>query len=229
MTKKILIPGSILFIYAIAVLLSGCSKDKWDIIDQGIPKFVASNYIELNTILQISKFRSGIGHDYSDSFEQCRSMKHYFQPKTEVDWSSIKIYSPVSGTIIEAYNEWAGTQVIIVSDDYPAFEFIIFHMKLSSQFKVGDKVKSGDQIGTHIGTQTMSDIAVKVRETSKKIRFISYFDVMTNNLFNEYVNRGIVARENVIISKTERDADPLSCNGETFNSAGALGNWVFLY
>ncbi|MBK6486858.1 MAG: hypothetical protein IPF98_08320 [Gemmatimonadetes bacterium] len=25
-------------------------------------------------------FRSAAGHDYSDVAEQCRSMKHYFQP-----------------------------------------------------------------------------------------------------------------------------------------------------
>ncbi|MGB8358977.1 MAG: hypothetical protein WCD55_10230 [Bacteroidales bacterium] len=156
-------------------------------------------------------------------------MKHYFQPKGEVDWSSIKLYSPVSGTIIETIDEWAGTQIIIRSDDYPAFEFIIFHLKLSPQYKDGDKIKSGDQVGTHIGTQTMSDIAVKVRETNKKIRYVSYFDVMTDNLFNKYIDRGISNRAMLIISESERDAHPLSCNGETFSNAGSLENWIFLY
>jgi hypothetical protein len=211
-----------------SLIIVGCSKDNWNISEQGIPRFVESNYIELDKVLQISKFRSGIGHDYSDSFEHCRSMKHYFQPKSETDWSSIKIYSPVSGSIIETIDEWAGTQVIIRSDDYPAFEFIIFHVKLLSQYQDGVKVRPGEQIGTHIGTQTMSDIAVKVRETNRDIRYISYFDVMTNNLFYEYIDRGVSNREMLIISESERDAHPLSCNGETFSNAGSLDNWIFL-
>ncbi|TRZ90870.1 MAG: hypothetical protein D4R84_15485, partial [Rhodocyclaceae bacterium] len=44
----------------------------------GVPKFVATNYIDISKIFQLSKFRSSAGHDYSDDLEKCRSMKHYF-------------------------------------------------------------------------------------------------------------------------------------------------------
>ena len=37
--------------------------------DDALPKFVSTNYIELEKITRISKFRSSAGHDYSDDFE----------------------------------------------------------------------------------------------------------------------------------------------------------------
>ena len=106
-----------------------------------LPEFVDVNYIELDKIHRISKFRSGEGHDYSDDFESCRSMKHYFQPDSSVDWSLIKIYSPVSGVIVRLYEEWAGTQLQIQSSKYPDFTFIIFHVNLSNPLNEGDVVE----------------------------------------------------------------------------------------
>ncbi|GAI87611.1 unnamed protein product [marine sediment metagenome] len=52
-------------------------------------------------------FRSGIGHDYSNDFESCRSMNHYFNPKFNgsVDWSTVQIFSPVSGTVSKIWEE----------------------------------------------------------------------------------------------------------------------------
>ena len=35
------------------------------------------------------------------------------------------------------------------------------------------------------------------------------------------------SREEVIIIKEERDADPLSCDGETFTTQGTLENWFY--
>ena len=64
--------------------------------DDEFPKFVKVNYIELDKIARISKFRSGAGHDYSDDFESCCSMKHYYAPYDSLVWNDIKIYSPVS-------------------------------------------------------------------------------------------------------------------------------------
>ena len=63
------------------------SKSPWidyDVDLNGIPQFVSTNVMDLVNISQISKFRSGAGHDYSDDFESCRSMKHYFIPKNGI-------------------------------------------------------------------------------------------------------------------------------------------------
>jgi hypothetical protein len=121
----------------IIMIVGGCSKDIdhpistndiWDIEKDGIPKFVEKNYNELNNIYRILRYRSSIGHDYSDATEQCRSMKHYFEPKSDIDWSTIKIYSPVTGIITRVEQEWSGTKIEIASDKYPAFRFSIFHI-----------------------------------------------------------------------------------------------------
>lgn len=234
MSKLIFKRNLIRFLMVFLIVLSGCKKDSptddggnYDIDAKGNPKFVATDYIEPAKIERISKFRSGEGHDYSDDFESCRSMKHYFKPKGNVDWSTIKIFSPVKGKVVRVDEEWAGTQLRIKSDQYPAFYFIIFHVQLANPLKVGDSVAEGQQLGTHIGSQTQSDIAVGV-STPNGWKLISYFDVMTDALFQVYQSRGIGSRSDLIISKEVRDADPLNCNGETFGTTGTLENWVNL-
>jgi len=237
MRKCIINQILILFLFFLIAIVIGCSKkienpedaeDIWDIDKSGIPRFVEMNYIELNKIYRVSKFRSSVGHDYSDAFEHCRSMKHYFEPRGDIDWSTVKIFSPITGTITRVEIEWAGTKIEIVSDDYPAFRFSIFHVNTLVQCNVGDKVVEGEQLGTHIGTQTMSDISVIVNDPTRQGRMVSYFEVITDTIFNEYSNRGISTREDMIISKTTRDAYPLSCSGDTFITADSLENWIIL-
>lgn len=191
------------------------------------PKFIAVNYIELDKIERISKFRSGIGHDYSDDSESCRSMKHYFQPKNTVDWSLVKIFSPVDGKVVRIFDEWAGTQVQIQSKTVQSCTIIIFHIALQKQLIVGDSISAGQLLGMHIGSQTMSDIAIGF-SLQNKWRLVSYFDVISDSLFQQYSTKGISSRTQCIISKEVRDADSLRCSGETFGSSGTLENWVVL-
>lgn len=224
-------------LFVVVVIVMGCSKksddaaqpsDVWDIAKNGIPKFVVTDYIELSKIYRISKFRSSVGHDYSDAFEDCRSMKHYFEPLYSVDWTTIKVFSPITGTITRVDYEWAGTKLEIASSDYPAFRFSIFHIAPSVQYNLGDKVVAGQQLGTHIGSQTMSDISVIVNDPTHQGIMVSYFDVMTDALFNEYSTRGVSKRDDLIISKETRDLNPLLCSGDTFTSSDVLENWVVL-
>jgi hypothetical protein len=200
----------------------------YDLEAKGIPKFATADYIELSRIFKVSTFRSGIGHDYADAFEQCRSMKHYYQPPFgNNQWGTIKIYSPINGSIAKLDPEWAGTQVHITSDEYPDFTIVLFHVKVDPGFKVGDKVTAAQLLGTHIGTQTSSDIAVRVN-TTKGFKLISWFNIMKDDLFQKYKDRGVTSRTQLILSKEARDADPLNCTGEAFGKAGSLTNWVEL-
>jgi hypothetical protein len=51
------------------------SKNKWSTYDidvNGFPQFIDEDCIELVKIQKVSKFRSGIGHDFSDDFESCK-------------------------------------------------------------------------------------------------------------------------------------------------------------
>lgn len=206
---------------------NGEENNTYDVDANGIPRFVYINYIELAKIYRISKFRSGIGHDYSDDFESCRSMKHYFRPKASLDWSKVKIFSPLDGTISRLTEDGTGSQVRIKSEEYPAFFFIIFHVNLSSPLNVGDVVTEGQMLGTHIGSQTMSDIAVGVN-TPDGWKLVSFFEVITDPVFQDYKARGLSSRNAAIISKAARDADPLTCQGENFVNSGNLVNWVTL-
>lgn len=237
MARQIFIKCSY-FLLFLFLFVTGCSGDSgsnalpagditYNVDANGIPRFAGVNYIELDKIYSISRFRSGAGHDYSDSFETCRSMKHYFNPKSSIDWATIKVYSPVKGKVSKIEQEWAGTQIQIKSDEYPAFTFIIFHVNMAIQLKAGDPVAAGQQLGTHIGSQTQSDIAVSVI-TPGGMKLVSYFDVMTDQVFSGYRARGLNARTDAIITKEARDADPLSCNGDSFASSGNIENWVTL-
>ncbi len=226
------------FLVAIVLLGTGCDKNTQASspvstpIDSAtamptIPHFVGTEYIELDKIGRISKFRSSVGHDYHDDFEQCRSMKHYFEPKSSVDWSGIKLVAPVSGTVSRMFEEWAGTQVQIQSKKYPTIFFIIFHIHLAAPLQIGDTLTAGQLLGTHIGSQTMSDMAVGVT-TDKGWELISYFDVLNDSLFQQYQSRGVTKRSDMIITKDMRDADTLKCAGDAFLGSGAIEDWIVL-
>ncbi len=199
--------------------------DTYDVDANGIPRFVGADYITLEKIGRISKFRSGEGHDDSDSFESCRNMKHYFDPENE-DPSTVGIFSPVDGTIIGTIEE-GGTSLGIKPDENGAFYFVIFHVDLAAPLNPGDVVTAGQQLGTHSEAVQASDILVGVH-TPHGLKLVSYFDVMTDSLFADYQARGMSSRSDAIISREERDADPLVCDDSEFADSGNLEGWVTL-
>ena len=204
----------------------------YDLDTLGVPKFIATNYLDVSaqvggiqSISKISKFRSSVGHSYGDSQETCRSMKHYFMtPATTTD-----IVSPVAGKIRTIYEESQGTQIGITPDAQPAFEIRIFHVNKVKTFTVGEAVSAGQKLGTHYTTGTYSDVAVFV-STPSGIRAVSYFEALTDAAFQPYKDMGINAPSDLIITKAQRDAAPLTCSGETFTNAGSdtLPQWVNL-
>ncbi len=209
----------------------------FDFSPDSAPHFVNACYIDLNKITRISKFRSGIGHDYSDDFEFCRSMKHYFDPGIYSN-DTIRIYAPVSGKIVRMFSEWAGVQVQIQSDEYPAFTFIIFHVNVLSGIQENVQLYSGQLIGYHIGNMTMSDIAVRVNTSGNGpkndslgyagARYFSIFHLLNDSIFDLFNQRGVSSLNDMIITQSERDNQPLDCNGEYFQNEGAISNWFVL-
>jgi hypothetical protein len=119
----------------------------YDYLGRGAPKFVKTDYIDLNKVTQISKFRSFAGHNYSDfiqfgsdaikiqfkAVESCVSMKHYYSPPD----ANAVIRAPVSGVISRVFEEELGTQIHITSDAQPAFTFSIFHIVTPTPVAVG--------------------------------------------------------------------------------------------
>ena len=73
----------------------------------------------------------------------------------------------------------------------------------------------------------MVDIAVR-KSTPTGMRLVSFFDVITDELFEDFQQRGVVNREDLIIARDERDADLLICDGEVFTNTGTLPGWFTL-
>ncbi|KKP88965.1 MAG: hypothetical protein UR93_C0005G0021 [Berkelbacteria bacterium GW2011_GWA2_35_9] len=211
-----------------------------------VTKFIQADFIDLDKIFSVSKFRSGSGHDFSGNGETCRSMKHYFAP----NWSQagenlrqanngmppapngtndINIYSPVDGTItgIKTEKSPIGEQIYIQPDSQKDYTIRLFHVYKNTGIEKGSKLTAGQKIGV-IGQYSTTDIAVQKGRNN----FISYFDVMPDSIFAKYIARGIKSKNELIISKAERDANPLQCNGENFtknyDSDPSFGNYVFL-
>jgi hypothetical protein len=199
----------------------------WDVAARGVPRVITADYIELDSIAKVSYFRSSFGHDYKDAFESCRSMKHYFVPKNFQNAAAIAVRSPLKGEVTRAYQEWAGWQLHIRSDSVPALTVILFPVGLTRPLAVGEKLAAGQAIGTHVGSMTASDVAVSIMEP-KGFRLVSYFEAMTDAVFARYAARGVPARSSMIITREQRDADPISCNGEAFLNAATLPVWMDL-
>ncbi len=200
----------------------------YDVTTKGLPLLIEANYIDLEPIDWVSLFRSSSGHDFIDDFEVCRSMKHYFNPISTVEWSEIEIYSPINGTIVGWTNDGdKGTAITIESSAFPGVAVTAFHVSLTSPPAIGDTVAAGDRLGTHYGSESNSDIAVGIVKPDGYM-LVSYFDVMTDDVFWDYEARGASSRSDFVITAAERDADPLTCEGEEFSSSGTLPQWFNL-
>lgn len=225
-----------------AVVIIGCGEHTsappqavFDIDANGIPRFVVADYVELTKVDKVSRFRSGVGHDYSGLYgedpESCRSKKHYY---VAFHGQLPTMISPVTGTLERIIDE-GDLQLLIIPDGFPAFTVKIFHVTPAQPFSAGDRVTAGQRLGTG---RHQGDIAVSVNTPSGS-RLISYFEVMQDHVFQSYVARGVTDRNALIISKQDRDSHPLTCNGEEFNPreqatgtgqsvSGGLENWVIL-
>lgn len=200
--------------------------------ENNLPKIIQADWIDLKRIGSISKFRSGSGHDFSGNGETCRSMKHYFNtpdtrekmlsydrgngiPPKPDGVSDISIYSPVDGkiTAVESEQMPIGEQVYIRSKSHPDYTVRLFHIYLESDIKDGSEVSAGQKIGV-ISQYQNTDIAITVGEFSRN--YVSYFDVMPDEIFSKYQAAGIMNRGQLIITKEYRDAHPLECLSERF-------------
>ncbi|MCK9368608.1 hypothetical protein M0R04_01385 [Candidatus Dojkabacteria bacterium] len=200
-----------------------------------LPKIVQADFIDLDRISEISKFRSGVGHDFSyGTGETCRSMKHYFiiqETKESLAYKdshngngipfsltdAIPIYSPVDGTIEKIESEMVpiGEQIYIRSSQYPSVVFRIFHIYKLDGISVNSNVTAGQQIG-NIGKYQNTDIAVQLDSSLHDAVYISYFEIIPDSIFAKYQARGIKNREELITTKEYRDTQPFKCNGEQF-------------
>lgn len=191
------------------------------------PKFIQADFIDLSKIYTVSKFRSGDGHDFSGNGETCRSMKHYFTPQFNPDLkptkaadgrtippqpdgkTDIDIFSPVDGKITDIATERfpVGEQIYIEPTSAKDFTIRLFHIYKVDGIKKGVMVKAGQKIGV-ISKDSATDISVE----GGRYQFVSYFQVMPDDIFAAYQARGAKTRDDFIFSRAYRDAHPIPCN-----------------
>jgi hypothetical protein len=192
----------------------------------GLPQFIVADFVDLSKIESVSRFRSNYGIDYNDGFEHCRSMIHYFRPFSGVAWTSLQIMSPVSGTIERVIANGIGGEVHIRPDALPAAIVILQNIKDSPTLSQ-PRIKAGEQLGAYAQNGKPPSIAININTPSGQ-RLVSYFDAMSDELFQQYVARGIASRSAMVISKSERDAQPLNCSTSTLPGSDVLPAWVNL-
>jgi hypothetical protein len=200
----------------------------WDIDGDGIPALVDDSYLDVAALHRISRFRSGAGLNDSDDVEYCRSMKHYLEPRAGLVWTTLDIRAPVTGMVSRIDGGSTCTTIEIVMDRQPAFRFVIGHVAVADDLDVGSQVTAGQLLGHHASSGIWSEIVVIVTDPAGRDRFVSYFDVMTDDAFAAYQRRGVATRGDLVISRAERDQHRLSCYGDLFVNPDSLPNWVVL-
>ncbi len=189
-------------------------------------QFIDTNFIDLDRIDKISKFRGGYAHDYSEgSPEDCRSMKHYFWAKGgepgsshSPPWVTVKYYSPVDGRIsflrtgIDSDGE-TEYYFTIIPVEQSSYYLNFFHVNLLPEFRKSGSVKEGQHIGYIADEYAHAEIAVQ--KGGLGAAPISFFDIVTDDLFEEYKKRGVPSRDSFIISKEARDSESLECDQNT--------------
>jgi hypothetical protein len=219
-------------------------KVAWPSIDA---RYITAVPLDLTQIQSISKYRSCAGHDFSGyNFEQTletnRSMKHYIYPVPEFQGTidKVKMFAPFDGTVskIDAETDQIGKpgkrpqtgNGITFSTPIDAnVRFQFSHIYFTKDFKVGDKVNTGELIGyASLGEKRFDfdiDLTAKIFIDGKNAEvFGSVFDHMTDNVLTEFAKYGITP-ENTRFSAEYRDLHP--CNYSQSEQDDRAGiNWV---
>jgi hypothetical protein len=198
------------------------------------PRIATHNFIDLDPYIGISKLRSAYGHDYSFGDDEhdpegksCRSMKHYFDAyTTDQRWAgnfgsydtkgNVKFYAPADGLLTQIMSNAisGGTeyQFMIQATQYPTIMFGFHHVDLLEELRSGGSVVAGQHLGYIARPHGQGEIAVMVMVGMRMSEYISFFDIMTDDVFAMYQARGIKSRAEMSITKEERDANPIKCD-----------------
>lgn len=193
----------------------------------GDPPVLTSNFVDLNKISEISKFRSCQGHVVvpQDRREERRNMKHYVRVKKEYfGQDTVEIYAPYDGyvSIIRSEPDMGLQGEIWISQSvlppFSVWSFSVEHINIKPGLKRGDKVKAGDLIGYAAlsgepDKASFDIIYAKVGIPPKKIDgwtspfsdLDSVFNHMSEDVFAEYAKKGVLSKEDMQYTKEERD------------------------
>lgn len=249
MGRKILIGIGVLVVVLISAVFISLQLAK-----QEPPPLLAANFVDLNQISKISKFRSCAGHTVvpQDGREMKRSMKHYFWVKDEyLGTDKIPIYSPYEGLVSVIRSEpgkglegeiWIAPKgKFAMLPPFGRWMFSVQHINVRQDLKVGSQVKEGEIIGYAYaddkGGDSFDIVYAKSAVIPKKIDnwtapfedLDSVFNRMSEEVFKEYQARGLT-KEDLVLTKEARDQKPCTYdgNGPNFESEDDSLNWTEL-
>lgn len=218
MTKKYVIIILVIIVVAVYVLL-GLGP---------APEFVENDWIELNKIANISKYRSTIGHKYESADT---SNKHYFKPYSCFAGTNdnVSVFAPVDASVALIKRESNGKDLLHIvtvdlkSNKHP-ITFVIFHLNIeASNLEVGQTLQAGQFLGyCDFVNHDSTDIAIL--RTPFFGKTYSWFQLLTPDLMATYENRG-VTREKAI--KTDAQVAESEANGYSFSNSDP-NDWITL-
>ena len=201
-----------------------------------LPQIASHNFTELDKFSRMTRIRSGVGHDYSDKTSEydpdglnCRSMKHYFIPvgvplenqlyastPHTFAWMSIKFFAPTDGIIQDVtriQNPYGPeAQFTVKAANNPGYYFNFFHVNLDPKFERGSTVEAGQLLGTLGSEDAWGEIAVEARVSPSEFHLLSFLQVANDDVIQQYKERGFRTISDVVISKEDRDANPIACD-----------------
>ena len=111
------------------------------------------------------------------------------------------------------------------------------------ELRSGASVKAGQHLGYIIRPHGQGEIATWIYSGNSELKYISFLEVASDEVFAEYTARGAGERSDFIITREERDNNPIPCDrndnsGSKFKPVGdpeafnewqsGSDNWVFL-
>lgn len=249
MVGKILIGiGVLIIVLLLAAFISIQNAQK------ELPPLLIANFVNLDKIEKISKYRSCAGHTTvpQDMREMKRNMKYYFWVKDEfLGNDTVEIYAPYDGIISVIRSEpekvlegeiWISPKkMFAMMPPIGMWSFSVQHINVRQDLKIGNEVKAGDLIGyaavADRGGDSFDIVYAKLGLPPKNIDgwtapfsdLDSIFNHMSDEVLAQFEKRGIT-RENIILSKEERDKNPCAYKdqGPYFENRDDSSNWVEL-
>ena len=200
------------------------------------PELIVSDVTDVSMLEEISKFRSGAGHDFSydasfayageyfgatDSTEPDSSMKHYLAPyATHLgDASTVPVYAPFDGVITRVTEEIndddpsiINKRVELTSVDDPNYMAVLFHIDLDNDYP---QIKNDWPAAVWPAHQP--DDASYVTDTLSAGDLLGYADMRTGHDFDIAILYSVSSTEKYWVSYFDLMPDTL------FTTYGARG------
>jgi hypothetical protein len=204
---------------------------------EAVEASIQAHAVDPGLLVMVSRFRSMIGH--GSYFTPGWSSKHYFVPQPSLAYvdKGVPIHSPVTGAVwriaderprrrgdMSAGNlaEESGQQVHIRVAGNDSINVVLYHVTLDHEIMEGSAVMAGQRLGYANVKGNSFDIAIE-EWNGNEATYLSYFELMPDWLFVDYQRLGISSREQLVITETERIANPIEFGSTQATEEG----WVF--